>query len=101
VNHTCVLVSDGTVTCFGRNNLGQVGSGAVGSAEEVRTPVVVSGLAGKVMALGSGSTAQHTCAILANGSVQCWGSNSAGQLGAGASVVDPTRQSATPVTVGF
>jgi alpha-tubulin suppressor-like RCC1 family protein len=99
VNHTCALLSDGSVTCFGRNNLGQAGPGA--SAEEVRTPLTVSGLAGKVVALGAGSTAQHTCAIVANGSVQCWGSNSAGQLGSGGGAVDPARRSATPVAVGF
>jgi alpha-tubulin suppressor-like RCC1 family protein len=99
VNHTCGLLSDGSVTCFGRNNLGQAGPGA--SAEEVRTPITVSGLAGKVFALGAGSTAQHTCAIVANGSVQCWGSNSAGQLGTGGGAPDPGRKSATPVTVGF
>jgi alpha-tubulin suppressor-like RCC1 family protein len=87
------------VTCFGRNNLGQVGAAATG--EEVRTPVAVSGLAGKVTALGAGSTAQHTCAILTNGSVQCWGSNSAGQLGSGGGAVDPARKSALPVSVGF
>ena len=40
--------------------------------------------------LGSGKTAkaiaagnQHTCAILDNSSIKCWGSNASGQLGLG------------------
>jgi alpha-tubulin suppressor-like RCC1 family protein len=101
VSHTCALLSNDAVTCFGRNNLGQVGPGAATSEEEVRAPAPVTGFAGKVIALGSGSTAQHTCAIIADGQVQCWGSNGAGQLGDGVTDLDPTRRSAGPVTVGF
>jgi alpha-tubulin suppressor-like RCC1 family protein len=101
VNHTCALLMNATVICFGRNNLGQVGPGAPAGVEEVRTPVAVAGFAGKVIALGSGSTAQHTCAILAEGSVQCWGSDGAGQLGDEVPDLDPARQSHGPVTVGF
>ena len=101
VSHSCALLMDGRVICFGRNNLGQVGPGAATSDEEVRMPAPVTGFSGKVIALGAGSTAQHTCAIVADGSVQCWGSDDAGQLGDGAASLDPTRQSRGPVDVRF
>jgi alpha-tubulin suppressor-like RCC1 family protein len=101
VSHTCALLTDGQVVCFGRNNLGQVGPGAATSEEEVRTPAVVTGFAGKVIAIGAGSTAQHTCAVIADGSVQCWGSDGAGQLGDGVTGLDPARKSNGPVTVEF
>jgi hypothetical protein len=98
-SHTCALLADGVVTCFGLNGKGQVGPGADTTAEEVRDPAVVSGFAAKVVALGGGSSAQHTCAILADGSVQCWGDDQAGQLGDAVSVVDDTRHSAAVQTV--
>jgi alpha-tubulin suppressor-like RCC1 family protein len=101
VSHTCALLDDGTVTCFGRNDRGQVGPSPGTAEEEVRNPVAVTGLPGKVVALGSGSTAQHTCAILADGSVTCWGRNHAGQLGNGVTSVDDGRSSASPVLVRF
>ena len=101
VSHTCALLGDASVVCFGRNNFGQVGPGALTPEEEVRQPVVVTGFAGKVVALGCGSSAQHTCAVLADGSVACWGNDADGQLGAGAVAREPGRFSAMPVAVRF
>jgi alpha-tubulin suppressor-like RCC1 family protein len=101
VSHTCALLADGTVTCFGLNSLGQVGPGADTMDQEVRDPAIVSGFPGKVVALGAGSSAQHTCAIIEDGSVACWGSDGSGQLGDGMTTVDPMRFSHGPVVVGF
>jgi alpha-tubulin suppressor-like RCC1 family protein len=75
--HTCALVVDGTVTCWGRNTSGQLGDGTNNAS--VR-PVRVAGLAGAT-AITSGSG--HSCALLTGGAVSCWGSNSSGQLGTG------------------
>jgi alpha-tubulin suppressor-like RCC1 family protein len=98
-SHTCVLLTDGAVKCFGLNSKGQVGPGANTAAEEVRLPAPVTGFAGRVVALGAGSTAQHTCAILEDGRVQCWGSDAEGQLGDGVTARDPERFSHGPVSV--
>jgi alpha-tubulin suppressor-like RCC1 family protein len=98
-SHTCALLADGAVTCFGLNSMGQVGPGATTSAQEVRQPAPVTGFAGRVVALAAGPAAQHTCAILADGSVQCWGSDSDGQLGDGVTARDPARMSQGPVSV--
>lgn len=58
---------------------GQLGDGntSYGSA----TPVTVQGLS-NVIALAAGR--KHSCALLGNGLVQCWGGNGRGQLGDGA-----------------
>jgi alpha-tubulin suppressor-like RCC1 family protein len=99
VSHTCALLVDGAVFCFGLNSKGQVGPNPNTAAEEVRDPAVVSGFSGRVVSLGAGSSAQHTCAILDDGGVQCWGSDAAGQLGDGVTTVDENRVSRGPVTV--
>jgi alpha-tubulin suppressor-like RCC1 family protein len=80
---TCALMADGTVMCWGRNNYGQLGDNSNTSSN---VPVVVSGIDG----LSASSTAvsvaaggYHSCAAMADGSVQCWGSNLHGALGDG------------------
>lgn len=64
----CVLLSDGSVRCWGENVMGQVGNGADGSV--VGTPVPVSGLS-DVVGLAAGGN--YSCAVSANGTVECWG----------------------------
>src|SRR6185295_8383189 len=54
---------------------------------ESHLPMTVSGLPTGVRALASGGF--HSCALV-NGGVQCWGYNSNGQLGNGATAITPT-----------
>lgn len=75
-SHTCALLQSGGVACWGRNGSGQLGNGA---NLNQKTPVPVTGLGGLVTALAAG--ANHTCALLQSGAVQCWGDNANGQLG--------------------
>jgi alpha-tubulin suppressor-like RCC1 family protein len=79
--HTCALVASGTVRCWGDNSVGQLGDGTTTNR---LTPVTVSGLT-VVVGIAAGGTlgSSHTCALLANGTVQCWGANGSGQLGTG------------------
>ena len=82
--HTCQVNGDGTVRCWGFNNLGQLGDGTTTNRV---TPVTVAGITNAV-AVTAGQS--HTCALLATGSPRCWGGNDFGQLGDGTIVSRPT-----------
>jgi alpha-tubulin suppressor-like RCC1 family protein len=86
--HSCAVLANGTVQCWGENFYGQLGNG---TPVDFSTPVVVGGVT-TATAIAAGD--YHSCATLANGTVQCWGWNGDGQLGNGTDVA-----SATPVTV--
>jgi alpha-tubulin suppressor-like RCC1 family protein len=70
-SHTCALLTDGTVQCWGNNDNGQLGNGTM-SMDGCSTPVAVSSLSG-VTAIAAGG--RLTCALLTGGTVQCWGDN--------------------------
>lgn len=82
--HTCMVLPTGKVRCWGRGTYGQLGSG-VASSQNV--PVQVSGLPdlAKSVAAGSG----HSCALLVDGSVHCWGDGVYGQIGNGEKTKQP------------
>jgi alpha-tubulin suppressor-like RCC1 family protein len=93
--HTCALLSDGTVFCWGHNDAGQLGIPPKVCSQIYpcsSTPVVVAGLSG-VTAVATGG--QHTCALLSDTTVRCWGDNTYGQLGDNAA----QKNSLKPVTV--
>lgn len=82
VSHTCALLSGGRVRCWGANSSGQLGTGAATDLRAQKpwlNPIV--GLGAPVSALAAGRA--HTCGLLADGAVRCWGDNSHGQLGLG------------------
>jgi alpha-tubulin suppressor-like RCC1 family protein len=80
-NHSCALLSDGKVMCWGDNEYGQLGNGTDGYGNSSLTPVQVSGIT-TATAISAGDS--HTCALLSNHTVKCWGYNYYGQLGNGA-----------------
>jgi alpha-tubulin suppressor-like RCC1 family protein len=87
--HICVLTRSGDVKCWGHNADGQLGNG---STESAYAPVDVTGLDGKATAISVGL--MHSCAVLENGTVQCWGDNEYGKLGDGT-----TESRLAPVSV--
>lgn len=82
--HSCAILDDGSVKCWGANGEGQLGlddaaargdgPGEMGDA----LPKVDLGVGRTALALAAGS--DHTCAVLDDGSVKCWGGNGYGQL---------------------
>ena len=88
--HTCALRSTGEVSCWGRNEDGQLGNDDMGVDSSV--PVPVAGISDAVSVSANG---EHSCAVHATGEVSCWGDNWQGELGNGES--GPGIQSAVPV----
>jgi len=85
----CALVPNSGAWCWGYNGYGELGNGTTTSSN---LPVAVSGLPLNLAQISAGF--EHTCALLKNGTVQCWGQNNHGQLGNGS-----TSNSTTPVPV--
>ncbi len=89
--HTCALTADGAVWCWGANPRGELGRetdcyGAEAVACTPEPPTPVPGLETGVAAISSGL--HHTCALLSDGRVSCFGSNNYGQLGDGQAIED-------------
>ena len=85
--HSCVLLSNGTVKCWGDAAYGQLGSGNTNDLGDSPTemgnslPTVALGTGAKAVAITTGGA--HSCVILDDGSVKCWGLNNTGELGLG------------------
>ena len=82
LKHTCAVLTDASLECWGDNSHGQLGDG---TTTDSSSPVAVSFSGGqKVLAVSAGGS--HTCAVLNDRSLKCWGENGDGQLGIGSSV---------------
>ena len=81
VAHSCALLMTGQVRCWGDNSFGQLGTGTAGGFST--TPSAPVALPSPAMAVSAGWG--HTCALLVDGTVWCWGYNGEGQLGDGKS----------------
>jgi alpha-tubulin suppressor-like RCC1 family protein len=83
--HTCALLDNATVTCWGYNGNGQLGVGDTATRGdnpgELPTTAVPLGAGRTATAISAGIF--HTCALLDNATVTCWGYNAGGQLGVG------------------
>lgn len=77
-NHTCALLNNGGVQCWGSNSDGQLGNDNLGTDSNL--PVNVDGIT-NALAIGSG--AKTTCARLVDNTFRCWGDSVASQLGNG------------------
>ena len=95
--HTCALLDNGDLKCWGRDDFGQVGDG--GSNTDQTSPRAID--------LGTGRTAvavsagdYHTCAILDNGDLKCWGSDNYGMLGDGGINAHTNAPSSTAIDLG-
>ena len=88
-SHTAVILADGTVRTFGRNQNAQLG---LNDTTQRNTPVQVFGISSSATAVACGDA--HTTVLLADGTVRTFGRNTEGQLG-----VNDTTTRFTPVQV--
>ena len=93
--HTCVIASDNQAYCWGTDTSGDLGNGATTGNQASPVAVDTSGvLSGKtILSISAGNT--HTCVIASDNLAYCWGGDSYGQLGNGAT----TGNQASPVAV--
>lgn len=71
--HSCAVVTGGTVRCWGANDFGQLGDPSVATTlpdDRSAEPVTVASLSGAT-AVAAGN--DHSCALLGDASVACWG----------------------------
>lgn len=92
LNHACGLNIVGDVYCWGKNDFGQLGNGAV-SAGITHYPQRINLTGVTKLALG----AYHTCALTTDNKLICWGLNSNGQIGNGTNTNVLSPNPATPV----
>ena len=83
----CAILDTGALKCWGANSSGELG---LGDTTTRGTSAAQMGNALPAVNLGTGRSARqvamgnyHTCALLDNDTVKCWGKNSSGQLGLG------------------
>ena len=74
--HSCALLADSSVACWGTDVVGAFGNGPLIGANPGYIPMPTLPLGGDVIEINSGY--HHTCALIDNGEVKCWGGNSGG-----------------------
>jgi cysteine-rich repeat protein len=81
-SHTCALLADKSVTCWGNGSDGQLGNG---STNDLLAPSIITiNLGGSAQQITAGKS--HTCALLLGGLIKCWGKGDKGQLGYGSNI---------------
>jgi alpha-tubulin suppressor-like RCC1 family protein len=82
MTHVCAILVDDTVRCWGSASWGQLGSGATtAQTPSAQLPPVDLGSGRTVKDLVLGTA--HSCAILDDNTLKCWGFNDDGELGLG------------------
>ena len=98
--HTCALLETGAVRCWGQGEYGQLGYGNAENVGATNTPADVGdvNVGGPVTQISAGY--RHTCALLTNGNIRCWGIGADGRLGYGNEDDIGTEENRTPADLG-
>ncbi|RYF47647.1 MAG: hypothetical protein EOO38_11740, partial [Cytophagaceae bacterium] len=88
--NNCSILGDDSLKCWGLGDNGRLGIGNNELHTSPREAAVNFGEGKYAVEVGVG--AEHSCALLNDGSIKCWGINSQGQLGYG----DTTNRSLPP-----
>jgi uncharacterized repeat protein (TIGR01451 family) len=102
-HHTCAVLEDGSVRCWGFGDGGRLGYGNTDNVGDDEHPSAVDTVQLGVAATQVGVGELHSCALLAGGSVRCWGDGAQGRLGTGnENDIGDTEHpsSVTPVNLG-
>ena len=75
--HTCALLSQGSVACWGNGDSGRLGNGSTSTSY---TPELTASFGGRT-AVSISSSHQHTCVVLDDGNASCWGVTANGRGG--------------------
>ena len=89
---SCFLLSSGAVDCAGNEYYGELGNGVTSTFTYISAPAA-SKITSGAISIGAAGIGEVQCAVMATGSVQCWGDNYYG-LGDGTSTF-----TGTPITV--
>ncbi|MCA9654647.1 MAG: DUF4215 domain-containing protein [Myxococcales bacterium] len=84
VDHNCAIDVAGTVWCWGDNDNRQLGRGGTTTTDDANPGAVA--LPQPAIDLGLGEN--HSCAVVSNNNVWCWGDDDSGQLGDGVILPD-------------
>lgn len=108
LKHTCAILEDDTLTCWGLDSHGALGNGDSDTSDKYTPQTITTPPDRKVVKVEPGAT--HTCILLDDGGVMCWGRDNAGQLGNGdtsdtihtpsSNVELPEGRAATDLSVG-
>ncbi len=81
--HVCIVTQSGSLRCWGKNNFGQLGYGNLQTIGDNEHPYEAGNVdvGGPVKKVSLGNT--HTCVLMMNGGVRCWGDGDGGKLGYG------------------
>lgn len=105
--HSCAVLGTGTAACWGDDAFGQLGNGAPTTDQGSPSPVAISPPR-RAVSISAGW--EHTCSVLDDGSAACWGSDTAGRLGNGATagvqqapslVALPAGRRAVTISAGY
>lgn len=90
VAHTCAILSDNTLACWGSNASGRLGLAITGPRYYRKPQATVPSLV-KLTSVSAGEA--HTCVVRPGGLVSCWGANTYGQI-------NPRLPNGNPPTTG-
>jgi len=83
-SHSCGILNNNTLKCWGYNGWGQLGDGTTVNRSSPET--IDSGTGYQRVSAGY----HHVCGITSSSALKCWGRNNSGQLGDGTTIMRTT-----------